>query len=209
MVGLRSQGKGKDMRTQLRCAAVFTKPPWTRSLIVRADRNRARKTAFSLIIALALVALMTPLGMPFDTRVDAATTTNVAYVYDFGSGVNDSTGPGSSAPGSNIFRNAITGGSIGSGNTGNYNGAAFTNVPLASLSNANALNGFDTVLLYQTCSIGSNPAAMAAVNAFLDQGGKVIIIDGDACAPPSSFGGYHPADWTNFRSPLQRTTQVR
>jgi len=202
MVGLRSQGKGKDMRTQLRCAAVFTKPPWTRSLIVRADRNCARKTAFSLIIALALVALMTPLGMPFDTRVDAATTTNVAYVYDFGSGVNDSTGPGSSAPGSNIFRNAITGGSIGSGNTGNYNGAAFTNVPLASLSNANALNGFDTVLLYQTCSIGSNPAAMAAVNAFLDQGGKVIIIDGDACAPPSSFGGYHPADWSTFRFPF-------
>src|ERR1044071_533432 len=128
----------------------------------------------------------------------AATTSAVAYVFDFGTGVNDTLGSsnGTVFPGSSIFTNVLTTGSPLS-NGGSYNGVAFTNVPIATIdaNPATALSGFDTVLLYQVCSINSHPAALSAVNTFLVNGGKVIILDGDRCALGEAAG---PADWSGF-----------
>lgn len=125
--------------------------------------------------------------------------TRTAYIYDFGSGIND---PG--FPGSSIFRNAITGGPIGSGETGSYNGATFSNVPLSAIE-ANptaALTGYDNIVLYEVCSIGDprNSAALNAINTFLDNGGKVLLFDGDGCSANS--GGRGIADYSQFAFPF-------
>lgn len=61
---------------------------------------------------------------------------NIAYVYDFGSGVNDANFTGSS-----IFENAVIGSPPGSGNTASYTGTTpagsatynFTDVPLSTI----------------------------------------------------------------------------
>ncbi len=134
-------------------------------------------------------------------KAHAVASSHAAYVFDFGSGLNDPLGPVSGPPGSSIFRNAITATGLADGSF--YNGVLFTNVAIASIdaNPANAFVGFDTVILYQVCSIGTHPLAVAAVNAFLDTGGKVLIFDGDACAP-TSRGGRGTADYSLFRFPF-------
>src|SRR5262249_57623741 len=130
----------------------------------------------------------------------AATSTNVAYVMDFGAGVNDSAFP--PPGGSSIFNNAV--GGLPLPNGGTYNGAMFTNVPISTIDTnpATALAGYDTVLLYMVCSIGSHPIALGAINTFLANGGKVMIFDSDACAP-SAHGA---ANWSGFLFPFTTTS---
>ncbi|HEX4705114.1 MAG TPA: Ig-like domain-containing protein [Pseudonocardiaceae bacterium] len=142
-----------------------------------------------VLAAVALIALPAP--------AHAATSNNVAYVFNFGSGINDTSGPGS---GSSIFVNAVTGSAIGAGNTGSYNGASFTNVPVSAIdaNPSTALGGFDTVILYEICDIGAHPSTLSAVNSFLDNGGKVMVFDADRCAP--GVGGI--ADYSNFLFPF-------
>lgn len=135
----------------------------------------------------------------------ATGTSNVAYVFDFGQGVNDPNFPGGDhGPGSSIFKNAVTGTVPGSGNTATYNGAAFTNVPVSTVDSAGdaAFNGYDTVLMYEVCDISSHPATLHAVNSFLDNGGKVLIFDGDRCSDssPPVTGGH--ATYTGFAFPF-------
>lgn len=137
---------------------------------------------------------------------------NVAYVFDdtafpcgsWGCGMNDTRGPGS---GASIFVNALTGLAPGTGNTGSYTPAQpgatvnLTNVPLSTLdSTSGALGGYDTAIIYQTCSIGTaqNAPAMAAINSFVEHGGKLMVFDADACA--SIANG--PADWSTFVFPF-------
>jgi hypothetical protein len=143
---------------------------------------------------------------------------NVAYVYDFGfgspgssncpaidaggTGINDKNPPGC---GASIFRTAVTGGVIGTGNTGTYGGVNFTNVTVATVdaNPTTAFNGFDSVMLNQVCDIHSHPNLITALNNFLNSGGKVMIFDGDRCAPPRppfTFGGQ--ADYTGFLFPF-------
>src|SRR5215471_2703606 len=97
------------------------------------------------------------------------TSSNAAYIFDFGSGVNDTGGPGT---GSSIFVNAVTGSPIGSGSTGTYNGVSFTNVPVSAIDSnpAHALDGFDTAVLYMVCDIASHPATLGALSHFVDTG---------------------------------------
>lgn len=157
-----------------------------------------RRRVASLVAALSVVAgALSAYVFMVSTPVSAATTSHVAYVFDFGSGINDANGPGS---GSSIFRNAVTGGAIGTGGTGTYNGAAYTNVPVSTVdaSGVSAFSGFDTVLLYEICDIHSHPNTITAVNAFLNAGGKVMLFDADRCAP--GFGGQ--ADYTGLLFPF-------
>src|SRR5512143_2656757 len=151
---------------------------------------------------LLLVGLVIGLSLILATAAQGATTHKVAYVFDFGLGVTDplSANNGTQPPGSSLFTNILTGSPLPNGGT--YNGATFTNVPIATVdaSPATALNGYDTILLYQVCSIGTHPAAMGAVNNFLVKGGKVIIFDGDRCAP--EWPGAGLADWSGFLFPF-------
>jgi hypothetical protein len=128
-------------------------------------------------------------------------SSKVAYVTDFGSGIGDAVFRGSS-----ILRNAITGIVIPSG--GSYTTASgtqvtFTDVPVSKINTdgLNAISGFDTVMLYQVCDIGApvNAPLVTALNSYLNAGlGKVVIFDGDRCAP--SYGGI--PDYSTFLFPF-------
>ena len=144
----------------------------------------------AMLLGLALAAL-------WPAATQAASSAQVAYVTDFGPGVNDAAFPGSS-----IFNNAVGGVPIPNGGT--YNGATFTNVPISAidLNPATALSTFDTVLLYEVCSIGSHPIAMGAINTFLTNGGKVMIFDSDTCAPTA----HGASNWSGFLFPFTTTS---
>jgi hypothetical protein len=126
-------------------------------------------------------------------------TSKVGYVYDFGTGINDTAGPGS---GSSIFVNALTGQSLSTGSTGTYGPYEFTNVPVSDINTHpdTAFNGFDSLELYMVCDLGAaaNSTALSAVNRFIEQGGKVMITDGDRC---NDSGGTTP-DYRNFEFPF-------
>ena len=165
-------------------------------------REPIRNGYVKLLGHLLLVSIIVAITMIQAPSAQAATTHQVAYVFDFRNGVNDSLGSsnGTVQPGSSIFTNVLTTGTP-LPNGGTYNGATFTNVPIATIdaNPTTALSGFDTVLLYQLCSIASHPTALNTINTFLINGGKVIILDGDRCAPGESAG---PADWSNFLFPF-------
>ena len=61
-----------------------------------------------------------------------------------------------------------------------------------------ALSGLDTLVVFDTCDIGNHANAMTAINAFVDGGGKVIILDGAQCTDTN--GG--AADYTTFAKPF-------
>jgi hypothetical protein len=144
------------------------------------------------------------------TQVEQLTSANVAYVFDFGNGFNDTTTPADKCTGSGIFFNGsftstFPGGTIPvSGGVGTYKGVHFTNVPIATInaSPSTALNGFDTVVMYEVCTIGdpANSAALGAINAFLEAGNKVLIFDGDACS--NGTGGIKAPDYSHFLFPF-------
>jgi hypothetical protein len=160
---------------------------------------RSRALA-ALAATLALTASVFAAQAARPPHAQAATgTSKVAYVYDFGAGVNDTAFPGSS-----IFTNAVTGSAPGSGHSATYNGATFTDVPVSAVDGAGdaAFNGYDTVLMYEVCDIASHPATLHAVNSFLENGGKVMIFDGDRCSNnfPGTTGG--AADYSGFAFPF-------
>jgi hypothetical protein len=154
-----------------------------------------------------LVALST---FAFAASAGAKTSSNVAYVTDFGLGANDPTGP-PAVPGSSIFVNALTGSIPGAtyttvgGMTVNV-----TDVPVSKIDaeGGAALASFDTVILYQVCDIGKHPATMAAINAFLVAGGKVMIFDADRCAKfteEEGLGG-EQANYSGFLFPFETSS---
>jgi hypothetical protein len=116
------------------------------------------------------------------------TSLNVAYIYNLGTGANDPTPQGGS-----IFKNAVTGVPPGVTYTtaDSSKVVTITNVTVASIDigGAAVLAGFDTAILYMVCDIGSSTHAntMTALNSFIAGGKKLLIFDGDRCAP--GFGG--------------------
>src|SRR5712692_4089080 len=149
----------------------------------------------------------------FGPVAHAATSSNVAYVTNFGTGSSDPCAPFSggvcgSFPGSSIFVNALTGLPPG----GTYTTAdlaltvTITDVSVIAIDAApsTALVGFDTVIVYQVCEIGSHPNTMTAINNFLTNGGKVMIFDADRC---SGSGGLPPAaNYSTFVFPFTAST---
>ena len=156
-------------------------------------------TRFRQAVILGLVALIVAGLAPV---AGAATSSNVAYVFDFGTGANDPGGPGT---GSSIFVNALTG--VAPGLTYTSSGPSpvtvtITNVPVSAIDvgGVAVLTPFDTVILYQICDIGSHPATIAAINAYLTAGsGKVMIFDADRCAMGTAAG---PANYGAFLFPF-------
>ncbi len=113
---------------------------------------------------------------------------HVAYITDFGAGISDGAGPGA---GSSILRNAVNGIPILSGGiyttpAPSSNAVTITDVSVSTVDagGVGAIAGFDTVMLYMVCDIGSHPGLMTALNSYLTSGlGKVVIFDGDRCSP--------------------------
>ena len=167
------------------------------------------------ILSLAVLSVLFISGISMVPKVHALThSSSVAYVFDFGTGVCDTSGPGS---GSSVFVNAVMGtaptgcpgagpytyvtGSNGFGTSASGTTVTFTNVPVSSITGVSSLSGFDTVLLYMVCDIGTQTTLMAALNAYLTAGdGKVIILDGDRCT--TAFGGPGNADYSTFLFPF-------
>src|SRR5260221_5002990 len=104
----------------------------------KSKRVTSRLLTVGMLLGLTLAA--------FSPAAHAATSTKVAYVTDFGAGVNDSAFPPSG--GSSIFNNAVGGGPLP--NRGTYNGATFTNVPISTIDShpPTALARVDTLLGY-------------------------------------------------------------
>jgi len=115
----------------------------------------------------------------------------VAYVTDasctfFGGsgGIEDTHFPGCS-----ILKDAVTGLPIPNGGSFTTTGGhvvKFTDVPVSAIDagGLGAISGYDTVMLFQVCDFGSHPNLVSALNTYLTSGlGKVIIDDGDWCAP--------------------------
>jgi hypothetical protein len=159
-----------------------------------------RTTAHLLRNALML-GLQALLIAALPLSVDAATSSKVAYVTDFRAGSNDPVGPPLN-PGSSIFVNALTGlMPLGSYTTGDgTTTVAITDVSTATIeaNPATALRGFDTVILYQVCSLGGLPNTLNAINTFLADGGKVLIFDADRC---STLNGL-PVVYSGFTFPF-------
>jgi len=68
----------------------------------------------------------------------------------------------------------------------------FTNVSASTIQAqpSTALNGFDTVILYQVCDIGTMPTVVNALNSFASAGGKLIVMDADGCYPNTQIPDY-------------------
>lgn len=180
---------------------------------------RARRAVGICAATGAIVAAVGLTSAPLPAR--AATSHNIAYVFDSSDFPGQSTGgtgtcpdlttktctigiSDTSLPGGSIFRDAIPSGTaLGTGDTGTYTvGSAsytFTNVQLSQLdAQPSLLSTYDTVMLYQVCTIGASvhAASLTAVNNYLTSGGKVIVMDADRCA-----GSRHP-NYSGFLFPF-------
>lgn len=158
---------------------------------------------------IAILSLLVTLGISGVPAVHALThSSNVAYVTDasctgFGGsgGVEDPVFDGCS-----VFENAVQGAPIANGGTYTPSGGVsttFTDVSVSSIDSGGlaAISSYDTVILYEVCDIGApaNANALAAINSYLSNGlGKLIIFDGDLCAP-SEAG---QADYSGFLFPF-------
>ncbi len=144
-----------------------------------------RKIGIATITITLLLATSGMIGQTPNANA-LAHSSNVAYVFDFGTGISDTSGPGT---GSSILVNAVNGVAIASGGTyttSSGNTATITDVPVSTVDSGGlgAISGFDTVVLYEVCDIASHPNLITALNTYLANGnGKVMIFDGDRCAP--------------------------
>ena len=159
-------------------------------------RNVAGSAA---MLSVGLCAVFALLVLSSSAHAAAKSSSKVAYVTDFGSGSNDTNGPGA---GSSIWVNALTGSAPNGTYTTADNAAtvSITDVPVSAIdaNGAAALSGFDTAIVYEVCDIGAHPATVAAINTFLTNGGKVMLFDADDCAPGD--GGL--ADYSAFLFPF-------
>ena len=152
--------------------------------------------AFILIAAAVGIPLSGPITHSFAA---SRSSHNIAYVtYD------DSGFTGSSIPSANIFTDAIVGGPSPTNSptaSVTYNGMTFTPLAKAALSST-TLAAYDTLILFEVCDIATSLTASqhAAINAYLAAGNKILLYDGDRCAP--GFGGAGNADYSWFTFPF-------
>lgn len=168
-----------------------------------------RKKILSRIKPIAILSFLLTMGLTAVPAAHALThSSNVAYVTDasctgFGGsgGVEDPVFDGCS-----IFENAVQGAPIANGGTYTPSGGVsttFTDVSVSAINagGLSAISSYDTVILYQVCDIGAaaNANALTAINTYLSNGlGKVIIFDGDLCAPTEAG----QADYSGFLFPF-------
>ncbi len=143
------------------------------------------------------------------TQAAATTSAKVGYIFSFGAGSNDPVGP-PSIPGSSIFRNALTGGSAGGTYTtaDNSKTVTITDLPASTVDAGGVavLKPFDTIIAYQVCDIGTTHLnTLKALNDYLVGGGKVMLFDGDRCAP-SGPGVAGQADYSKFLFPFSTSS---
>jgi len=84
--------------------------------------------------------------------------------------------------------------------TNSGNSMVFSDLDVGTIDSlgVSTLAGKDTAFLYQVCDFGSHPGLASALNTYLNNGGKVVIYDGDWCAP--GIGGQ--ANYTSFLFPF-------
>src|SRR2546427_3168036 len=148
--------------------------------------RKGNSTPLRLFCAVILSVLF--VSSVFAVRVYATShTSNVAYVTDASSSSYQD------LAGSNIWDNAVN---VNGTNDClpthtspcTYHSVTFTDVSASIVTSVSSFSGFDTVLLYQVCDIGNQTTLMSALNAFLTNGGKVVIFDRDWRAPNDGGG---------------------
>src|SRR5690242_14913115 len=122
--------------------------------------NKQIPRKFGITIAISLLLMTSSIMVGQTPHASAlAHSSNVAYVFDFGTGISDTGGPGI---GSSILVNAVNGVAIPSGGTyttASGTVATITDVPVGTVDTGGlaAISGFDTVVLYEVCDIASHP----------------------------------------------------
>ena len=150
-------------------------------------------TAFIMLAASIVIPLS---GSITHSHAASRTSHNIAYVnYD------DSGFTGFSA---NIFSTSIIGGPAQTSSATasvTYNGMTFTPLTKAAISST-TLATYDTLILFEVCDIATSLSSSQhdAINAYLAAGNKIILFDGDRCAP--GFGGAGNADYSWFTFPF-------
>lgn len=67
-------------------------------------------------------------------------------------------------------------------NSADFPNFTFTNKAASNVTSLADLRSFDTAILYQFCDVGSFNNTQSAIISFLQNGGKVIILDSDYCS---------------------------
>ena len=79
---------------------------------------------------------------------------------------------------------ASANGQAGTFPTSSVTGAGYSVSFMAasSVTGIGSFNGYDTIVLWEYCNVGSDTTVQSALIAFLQDGGKVIVWDSDACS---------------------------
>ena len=82
---------------------------------------------------------------------------------------------------------------LGEGSAGQFPAAAafaagytVTYATSASITGPSSFSGYDTIVLWMYCEVGSDTTVQGALVSILQSGGKIIIWDSDACSPPGT-----------------------
>jgi len=161
-----------------------------------------------------ILALLAVGGGRMPSVALAATSNQIAYIYDDG----QAGGPTGVNGNMSIFQLAMCsigstgtdcpGFTSGTGSSATYNTGnttvTLTDVPVSTIDaqGSAALSGYDTLLLYEVCDIGSHATTMAAVNAFLAAGGKVLIFDADRCFSSTPGDPQQTPNYSSFTYPF-------
>lgn len=159
----------------------------------------ASKSRLPIIaVRLLAIACLLSLGLFAESRTAKAasrTSQKIAYVNYDDSGFTES-----GIPSANIFADSIVGGPAPTSSptaSVTYNGMTFTPLTRAALSST-TLAPFDTLILFEVCDIGTSLTASqhTALNTYLAAGNKILLYDGDRCAPGT--GGNADYSWFTF-----------
>jgi pimeloyl-ACP methyl ester carboxylesterase len=157
------------------------------------------KLVLTLITMILLAgAIVIPLsGSITHSHAASRSSHNIAYVNYDDSGFTES-----DIPSANIFSDAVVGGpspTSSSTDSVTYNGMTFTPLTKASLSTS-TLAPYDTLILFEVCDIATSLSSSQhdAINTYLAAGNKIILFDGDRCAPGSGGAGNADYSWFTF-----------
>lgn len=153
------------------------------------------KFTFPLITVVLLVTVLTSglIGYRSSAHAASRSSHNIAYVNYDDSGFSDSWG-------GNIFATSIIGGPAQTTSTTapvTYNGMTFTPLAKSAISSSTLAN-YDTLILFEVCDIATSLTSSqhTAINNYLAAGNKIILFDGDRCAP--NAGGNADYSWFTY-----------
>lgn len=136
-----------------------------------------RRRVFTLLGVPAAALAGFGMAQPLTAFAASASSAQVAYITDSSNG-------GFSLWVDGLGISAVSdGGTYSTHSPASALSVTIHNVGMSTLDvpGSTALSGMDTAVVFATCDLGNHPNAMKAINAFLNAGNKLIILDGAQC----------------------------